>query len=433
MTDWQRFFTRKRYRQNPKLVEAITLDVFKPEPIRLPDPFGGFKPDLKVADAPTGVEPPADTPRVDNRGDGSDGIPTIRLPDLPEPVEIPDKMWIGALVGALLAPRYAHLFAQSPLLWQQSQNEARQRAYAQQVARLREELGLTDTIQRMLDRERRYALDVENLALARERAETDKQRAETDRRRVDAYAQSVEFNRERWDAEFRHKLEEAERRHGRETVQSMLDAYRLAGDPAVDMATRETLLRIADERAERLGVNATEARKNLGIQPSPRQLLAERELEEQALRMKEIEQRMKIREQQLEMERRRLAIATEQLNLSRARLSLAERESIGRSLAKVINASNSALSAIDRDIDFINKRINDLVRNYGVEEEIETRDDTTNQIVRVRRINESRMPNERRQELENLRKQLQNLRVQRQEIVNQRKTAEDNLRKLSGL
>jgi len=133
------------------------------------------------------------------------------------------------------------------------------------------------------------------------------------------------------------------------------------------------------------------------------------------------------------MERRRLAIATEQLNLARARLSLAERESIGRTLAKVISASNSALSALDRDIDYIDKRINDLVRNYGVVEEVERRDRATGGIFRERQINIDRLPAERRQELENLRKQLQNLRVQRQEIVNQRKTAEDNLRKLSGL
>lgn len=224
--------------------------------------------EAKVDLTPRLATPPR---RLTTQSPPAEGAGVVSLPPLPEPVEIPDRMWLAGAIGALLAPRAAGAMLAAPLRWKQQQDTDAQRNWQQQVQLLLKQL---------------------ELGLKAREVGAKETTAEADVIRADAYAQDVENRGQliptrvaEMEARTQKLISDTlvnQFRIQRDQADILSNLYLRAGDPRVSEDERGVLLAFADDYARRVGLDPAEARATAGVEPpglSPAQERARAEAE----------------------------------------------------------------------------------------------------------------------------------------------------------
>lgn len=196
-----------------------------------------------------GLEPKADlsprlaTPPVSPDVSHAD---MLSLPPPPEPVAIPERMWLAGAIGALLAPRAAGAMLTAPVRWKLQQDADALRSWNAAADKLLKQLEVQAKLMTAGAEQTRadaYAQGVQQQgALIPYRA--DLMSAQADAQRMNALRSLSEILMQQ------HRL-------NREQAETLSELYLRAGDPRVGLNERRKLLQYADDYARSIGADIT--------------------------------------------------------------------------------------------------------------------------------------------------------------------------------
>lgn len=345
---------QKRYRSATELIEAELAKLRFPTSRKSDRPMGFFErigwlfsQQPRPTDAKVDLSPrlsvPSDTGATDNK---ERSLARFPLPEPPQPVAIPEKMWTAGLIGALIAPRHAGQFLSAPLLWQQREETKRQTEWQKQVDLLFKQLEL--------------AMKGEELNLRRLQAESDAVRAGAYAKSVEDLApvreSQVELNRARAMKAMSDTLM-SQYKLTQEQADTLANLYLRAGDPRASLEERRVLLRLAEDYGRQLNpelfpetvramfpsleLPETPSEREITLSPAQERALAdakasealaslqaERTKTEQATREKKLalmDADLLIKAKTLEKIDADIAATKERLRLARESLALAQR------------------------------------------------------------------------------------------------------------